>query len=394
MSVMPLLDLSAVSKELSFMLELLRNEGELSEEKAMREADGLDWEQFLAFKRYHHTYPIMYPRLLRWNSHRHWIPAFVLAELKADYSSNTFVMLHLAGEMNRVSSALAEREIKALTLKGPVLASLLYGELSGRTSGDLDVLVPKDSVAAAEAALLAIGYRRNAAQDEVLGNKERKTHHLSFVNDHKGIEVELHWRLNPDTIKEPAFEELWQRRQGCALGPDAYTLGNEDLLVYLVLHGVRHGWSCLRWLLDIDRMLGKQLDWDAILRLFARYEAVHLGGQAFLLANQLLGTKLPDAAAEMASGSRPRRLAQMALAFIREEVVLFPKPERQDVAISFNRYLLATMPFRQKRLYVLNKLYPSSWDAQVLPLPKSLHFLYFPLRPFLWFWRQVKRQSI
>ena len=31
---------------------------------------------------------------------------------------------------------------------------------------------------------------------------------------------------------------------------------------FLITHGARHGWSRLRWLMDIDKMLNGKLDWD------------------------------------------------------------------------------------------------------------------------------------
>ena len=48
------------------------------------------------------------------------------------------------------------------------------------------------------------------------------------------------------------------------------------------------------------------------------------------------------------------------------------------------RHLFSLMSIRQKFIYFLSFLYPYPTDVEVLPLPKYLHFLYFPLRPFLW----------
>ena len=41
-----------------------------------------------------------------------------------------------------------------------------------------------------------------------------------------------------------------------------FMLGNEDLFLFLVSHGARHGWSRLRWLLDIDYLTKLVLDWE------------------------------------------------------------------------------------------------------------------------------------
>ncbi|MEH7475490.1 hypothetical protein V7158_27690, partial [Priestia megaterium] len=55
------------------------------------------------------------------------------------------------------------------------------------------------------------------------------------------------------------------------------------------------------------------------------------------------------------------------------------------------RYLFMLTPNRQKITYAILLLYPRSWDADTLTLPKSFHFLYFPLRPFLWIWRRMRK---
>ena len=34
-----------------------------------------------------------------------------------------------------------------------------------------------------------------------------------------------------------------------------YILGREDLFLFLVSHGARHGWSRLRWLIDIHQIV-------------------------------------------------------------------------------------------------------------------------------------------
>lgn len=393
MSSPNVLDLSSFSKELNFMLLLLRTDRQLTTEEAIEQSRDIDWKQFLAFVRYHHVYPTINQMLVRLDKEKSWVPSFVRMKLQSYFASNTFEMLHLRGELERVNSALVNQGIRSLMLKGPVLADHLYGDVSGRTSKDLDILVPKDDVERTEKLLIDLGYQLSEGAPELLNNTERKTHHLSYFHYDKGVEVELHWRLNPDTVKEPSFEELWRNRQSSSLNQEIYTLGDEDLYVYLVLHGARHAWSCLRWVLDMDRVLTKELNWHKLTEMFRAYKVIHLGGQAAVLTSHLFGTRLPKAAKQMTLNSRSYQLAQQTLPFIREQIILYPKPERKDIAIYFNKYLLSTMTMRQKRLYVLNKLYPSSWDALLLPLPKALHFLYFPLRPFLWFWRQVKRQS-
>ena len=58
------------------------------------------------------------------------------------------------------------------------------------------------------------------------------------------------------------------------------------------------------------------------------------------------------------------------------------------------RHLFSLMSNQQKFLFIMSFLYPYPEDAEILPLPKYLHFLYFPLRPFLWAWRKSKEACV
>ncbi|MGO4109173.1 nucleotidyltransferase domain-containing protein [Paenibacillus sp. YAF4_2] len=391
------LDISTFSNEMKFMLKLLRTDLPLEADEIIRHSRDIDWNSFLRFAVYHETFPVLYPLLVELNEEQSWTPEFIMNRLKTLYVRNTMEMLHLRGELERVNKLLADKGVRSLILKGPVLADMLYGDISGRTSGDLDILVSKKDWDNSVLVLLEAGYVRGEQYEvdgEVFKNTERKTHHISYVHPTKNVEIELHWSLNPDTVIEPSFDDLWSRRQKSTLSKLIYTLGNEDMFVYLILHGTRHAWTSLRWLLDIDRMLSRFLNWNRVRQLFEESKSTVLGGKAIILASNLLGSLLPEEAYAMTQNQKAHRLAQTVTLFIREEVILYPKPAKKEIAVAYNRYLLSTMTPKQKLLYVTNKLYPSTKDMMVLPLPKSLHFLYFPLRPFLWFWRQVKRQTI
>ncbi|SFI28463.1 Uncharacterised nucleotidyltransferase [Paenibacillus sp. UNC496MF] len=368
------------------MLAFMRSDAEARE----RRSDGppvphIDWNQFLALVRHHRVYPQLYARLKA----SQLIPADVLQALHGDFMRNTFQMLRLSGEMERVCAELQERGIRPIVLKGPVLAKELYGDLSLRTSKDLDVLVPMEDVEAAEERLLGLGYRSDGGAPRVF-NWKWKVHHISFTHPETRVQVELHWRLNSDMGKEPPFEELWRRSRRSPLSKrDVHLLGGEDLFMYLVSHGARHGWFRLRWLADIDRLARLGLDWGMLAAMMRRYGCLQLGGQALTLAAAMFGTPVPPEAAPLLAGGHRRELAERSLYFIQDMVSFAPADKELDRV--YKRYLYALKTRRQKSVYLISQLYPSFRDTEALPLPKPLYFLYFPLRPFVWLWRQVKQ---
>jgi len=347
-----------------------------------------DWDRFLSLAEHHRVYPLVWERLRQLDADALGVPPAALQALKIAYSRNTFRMLQLSRELAAVCAALDDGGVRSLVLKGPPLAELLYGDLSLRTSKDLDLLVPEPDVEAAEAVLVRLGFRLVEKAPRVLNNWKRKSHHLTYVHAGKRVELELHWRLNPDSDAEREFELLWANRQASrTAGHPVYQPGNEDLFVYLAAHGARHAWFRLRWLADIDRLIRKPIDWRRVDELLQERRARPIGGQTLLLTSQLLGGPIPGPMRTLAASRAAERTARGAAAFLREPA----KPDPRSRA--FVLYLLSLLPRRQKWIYVKNRLYPSSHDAEKLPLPEALHFLYFPLRPILWFWRQWKRQA-
>ncbi|MNR09119.1 hypothetical protein D3C85_1253090 [compost metagenome] len=167
-------------------------------------------------------------------------------------------------------------------------------------------------------------------------------------------------------------------------------LGYDDLFLFLASHGARHGWSRLRWLVDIDRIVRLGHDWGKVSHLMKKYRMSQVGGQALLLSSQLLSTPLGKELYPITSGKRPRALAQEALFYLKQMINLHDEPLPDEIADYHKRHLFSLMSFPLKLLYIVSFLYPYPMDVEILPLPRNLHFLYFPLRPVLWAWRKTR----
>lgn len=183
--------------------------------------------------------------------------------------------------------------------------------------------------------------------------------------------------------------------------------GKEDLFIYLVDHGARHGWFRLRWLVDIDKIIRKRNDKENINLLLKKYLHYNNIGQAFILANKLLNTPIPEEMKSISTGKRTSKLAQFSIFYIVKKGDLEIN-QYNDKSLNYsnnlmklnlqkslvNRYLFSMKSNLQKIFFVLQLLYPSHEDSVILKLPKPLYFLYFPLRPFLWAWRKTRKQSV
>ncbi|MBD7970813.1 nucleotidyltransferase domain-containing protein [Paenibacillus gallinarum] len=380
------IDLSEFSNELLFILKII-NGNLIKEESIKLICSRIDWDKFLEIIDFHRIYPVMYMELSKLDLDL--IPPFVMGKLKTKYRNNVMKMLQLCSEMEKVNKEFTDRGIRSIHLKGPVLAKKLYGDISLRTSKDLDILVQLEDVRKAEETLISLGY---VTDERLLNVWKWKSHHISYYHPLNRTEIELHWRINPES-SSASFNEVWERRSEIVFSSNPlYLLGNEDLLVYLVTHGARHGWMRLRWLIDIDRMIQREwLDLNVLIKKFQNDGIDHLGGQAIILVSQLLSTPIPEELKVTLYSNRSIQLAQKSLYILNNTFEISPNGDILE-SKEFKRYIFSLLTTKQKIQYFINRLYPSTHDASLLPLPRSLHFLYFPLRPFLWVWRQMKRQ--
>ncbi|WP_424767312.1 nucleotidyltransferase domain-containing protein [Paenibacillus sp. sgz302251] len=388
------IDVSHFPKELTLLLSLMSTKnGEGLPSNNSEYVKDMDWSLFLKLARHHRIYPVLYRKLQEIDES--WIPQNIIQSLHHDYQKNTFQMLKFSAEMEHLCTLFSKSNIRSLVLKGPVLGSDLYGDISLRTSGDLDILIPIQDLDVVEELLIKLGYVKDEYIQAILNDWKWRHHHITFFHLKKGIKIEVHWRLNPGPGKEPGFNELWERRRISKItsNPVSY-LGREDLFLFLVSHGARHGWSRLRWLADIDQISKQNLNISSLRHLLKKYQLLHIGAQALILTSQLFQTPLTEEMKSIAVKMRPMRLAKDAIFYIHQMVNLHNEPIPEDVAIYHKRHLFSLMSHQQKMLFIMSFLYPYPEDAATLTLPKRFHFLYFPLRPILWVWRKMKKQVL
>ncbi|MDM5190844.1 nucleotidyltransferase family protein [Bacillus sp. DX4.1] len=382
------LDLSHLPKELKLLLEIIKKEDKDLQTIQKDWFIDIDWNKFLKLTLHHRMYPLIYTKMK--DIDKQLVPSHVVQALSAYSKRNTFHMLHLSGEMGKVSKLFAENQLRLLFLKGPILGVDLYGDISLRTSGDLDVLVPMDDLGKVNELLVKNGYIKEDDFPTVMNEWKWRRHHTTYMHPMSKVKLEIHWRLHPGPGKEPRFDELWKRKRTSPITSyPVYFLGREDLFMFLVCHGTRHGWSRIRWLADIDRIVRQEMDWKELNFLLKKYQCNHLVGQALVLSSQLLNTPATEETKVFMSGERFTQLAQIAIYYLESMINLHTDPVPEEVSKYHERYLYSLKTSSQKLLFHLSWLYPYPQDVETLPLPKQLHVLYFPLRPILWMWRKM-----
>lgn len=411
------IDLSFIPNELKLLLKLMHAENSDNIDSYNNELNELcrdiDWDEFLRLVIHHRVYPLIYSRLKKIDEEL--IPSKVIQTLYQEYKMNTFQMLNLSAEMEQVSKLFTENKIHLLFLKGPVIAADIYGDISLRTSKDLDILIQKKDLKTAEVLLLNCGYVKE--ETPTLNDVWKwRDHHISYFNPIKRIQIELHWRLNPYPMKEPCFNELWERKRISMLTSyPVYFFGKEDLFLYLVAHGSKHGWFRLRWLADINQILRNGISEKnntILLNLQHQYlgqQASLLTGQALILTSLLLNAPVYEEWKSLTTEKRSMKVAQLAVYYIVEMGNVYNDKSKSALnkdkmlnpsiisslqkTMIFIRYPFSIKSNLERLIFLMKLLSPNKEDAKTLWLPKPLRFLYFPLHPLLWIWRKARKTT-
>lgn len=173
--------------------------------------------------------------------------------------------LELVATLHEISRESQRRGLRVFCFKGPVIASMAYGNLGLRGAGDLDFLIETESLDKAEAILKKQGFW---SIDELRGRRYQEFHfHLPFERA-DGLEVELHWAISRRYLQVSFdYSQLWDRRTLLALqGVEIAVLSPEDHFLILCVHGTRHLWERLIWVCDLRQLLKRYpgLDWAYI----------------------------------------------------------------------------------------------------------------------------------
>ncbi len=268
----------------------------------------IDWPRLLQLAARHKLEPLAYSILQNSAS----IPPDVLNTLHSNFLRNAQQNLRLAAELKTLLNLFQSKNILAVPFKGVSLAAAVYGNLSLRAAGDIDLLVPRADIPAVSTALRDLGYLPDSPRtqaDEAKFLHSIYNYHLGFVHPQTGIVVEPHWNVMPpfyssdlDQFVTTCLSRLTQQD---ILGITAPALADEDLLLILSVHANRHLWERLSWLLDIAQLTRARpnLDWPRILTNADKTAQRRLLLIGLLLSSQLTGAAVPTEILETAQSS-------------------------------------------------------------------------------------------
>ena len=355
--------------ELCLLLARARLSPEARERALSLLAGPLQWPRVFERARRYGVFPLLYAALRALGFPG--VPGPVRLEWTTIFGFNAIQNELLAGELARILRLLGDAGIPVMPLKGIALGESLYGDPALRVLSDIDVLVPTKNVAGAFHILLSSGYEGEFTQPRLLDLVVRYGKHciLTRQDSMRAYALELHSGLLwGGQLERELLEEVWSdagRRN--FYGVPAFTLSAEWEFLYLAVHAAQHGWLSLRWYADLDRICCRgAIDWKKV-----NEKAKWLGWQWAVRSSLAACAAFFDTPLDPAFASTlPPRRSRV--------------PHPSDLQVPSENLLLLRLlktPARKLRYLAIRLLVPTPAECRLLPLPASLFFLYYALRP-------------
>lgn len=286
--------------------------------------------------------------------------------------------------------ARAGRNLRLIAMKGLDVAARAYGDLAGRHVGDIDILVDPEQLD--ETIKILEEHQWNLDQPEIFSIENRRallrSHHDWMLTKKNFPIMELHWRAMHNPFEFPIDDWLnlnVSKKSIAGIGG----LNNEDLLIYLCLHGAKHKWGRLKWLFDLPNILDTHdIAWPLLWLRARKIGADRAVQQGLLLAQKYCGM---DISLEVKRGF------SSSISFSHwQEINAFQKNpdfwlgQRQSPVCLWLNRILSARKINHLLWYCVTLFYPNAGDYQLLKLPPRLHLFYFLLRPILWGLRQLQ----
>jgi hypothetical protein len=240
-----------------------------------------DWPLLVRTAERHGIAPLAFASIKKCNL-LNVAPASAIEALRMAYLRASVANRFAFQELSQVIDRFQRDSISVIVLKGGALALTLYDDPALGPMGDLDLLIPRESVDCAMRALIERGYV--ASGEMTRGFAEKFTAEQSFLRmDKRPSQIDLHWHAftAPYYFERIPMDWFWRRTTEIEVnGHRGFSFSPTAQLLYLSAHYMLHDYRRFIWSYDLALLVercGSQIDWD---------EAAH-GATEFALSQLL-----------------------------------------------------------------------------------------------------------
>ncbi|MBZ5659100.1 MAG: nucleotidyltransferase family protein [Acidobacteriia bacterium] len=258
--------------------------------------EGLNWPEVLAVAERHRLSPVVYEVVSA--AAQDLISPAQLDDLRQAAAPSMAAGKALLWELIRLHRLFEGAQIPVFPYKGPLLAWIAYGSFLRREYLDLDFAVEQRNIPRTLELLESAGYRPQFDRREAhAGEDGIAPGQYSFQSHPHKILAEFHTERTLRYFPTPIdFQDLNTRLMTVEIGEQRLrTFSIEDTLVMLCVHGAKHFWERLGWVLDIAKLItAQQVNWELLSRIAAKMESTRVLHLGLYLAHDLFGAALPE----------------------------------------------------------------------------------------------------
>lgn len=341
---------------------------------------GLNWDTLFHLASWHRARPLVYRslRAVCWDR----LPALQQEQWLQAHQLITGRSLIFAAELLRITAAFAPAGMRLATMKGAVIAQMAYGDFALREFGDIDLLVAEADVPRAIDLIEKLGYARLWELDN-----SRMLRFLRHMGEYKltsdvfGTEIDLHWRVAHRSVAlSPGIGDFPHGLQPVSIaGSSMLSFAPADLPLYLASQGGGDQWCDLRRICDLAEFLRRypEMDWRPHLETASRLRGLRSVLTGLVLARDLLGAQLPDAAVSaIRSDEAVSWLAERAVRNLQSKREAGETVSRYSFQLRAKKGIAGKISLAWKILTDRTEL-----DGSWIMLPRPLWWLYPLLRP-------------
>jgi len=347
--------------------------------------NGLNWPEVVAIAERHRLSPIVYEIIA--GTAQDLISPEQLNVLREATAPSKAAGMALLRELLRLHRLFDAAQILLIPYKGPLLAWVAYGSFIRREYSDLDFIVQQKYIPDAVVVLKSAGYRPEFDPREAhAGQDGFAPGQYSFLSHPQKILVEFHTERTLRYFPVPIdFEEVNSRLMTVEIGGRRLrTFSIEDTLVMLCVHGAKHFWERLGWVLDIAKLATvREVDWRLVAQIAAKMESTRVLLLGLYLAHDLFDTPLPGSMLEEIC--RDRTVQELA-GKVYEQYAGISDPSAGVLPRAVFRFRLRDGIGQGLRHTLRLAMSPTESDRQIVRLPRWLTPLYMLVRP----WRLLR----
>lgn len=364
------------------LLECVRNSLGQSDVVILKQLLGStgDWSYLIRSATRHQVLPLLHRALAAAESAGATVPPTARIALQQELDTRITRNRQLAAELVRVVRLGGDAGLALLPFKGAVLACDIYGDLALRQFADVDLLVDASRGVDADAFLRSLGY-------EARHDFGWEAH---FVEPQSGLCVDLHrGHLTPEDFPIPElFTRFWGRRATVRIGEhEVEAPCIDDLVIILCIQAARDAWqgkTRLGKICDIAHVMnaGHRINWS---RVQSEARALHVARVVEFglhLTRRVIDISLPTAVASRPKHGIATLVAQDAIDLFRDPSAR-PSSVVQGHLFHFHLRERWSDKLRPYRRHWRSFTRPSRRDRETVPLPRTLSWAHYVLRPLL-----------